>query len=135
LARRYRQRRRARVRRAHGRGAWHWNPVPHAPGVTGAANAWSVINVDADRDLLFVPTSSPSPDFYGGLRPGDNRHANSIVALRGSTGQVVWSYQTVHHDLWDYDIAAQPVLVDVVRNGETVAAVAQPTKMGWLFVL
>ncbi len=114
---------------------WRWNPVPHQPGVTGAANAWSVINVDAARDLLFVPTSSPSPDFYGGLRPGDNAFANSIVALRGSTGEVVWSFQTVHHDLWDYDIAAQPVLVDVTRDGRTIAAVAQPTKTGWLFVL
>lgn len=114
---------------------WQWSPVPHQPGRTGAANAWSAINVDAARDLLFVPTSSPSPDFYGGLRPGDNRYANSIVALRGSTGEVVWSYQTVHHDLWDYDVAAQPVLVDLARNGQTIAAVAQATKTGWLFVL
>ncbi len=114
---------------------WRWSPVPHEPGRLGAANAWSVINVDAARDLIFVPTSSPSPDFYGGLRPGNNAHANSVVALRGSTGEVVWSYQTVHHDLWDYDIAAQPVLVDVTRDGRTIAAVAQPTKMGWLFVL
>lgn len=114
---------------------WRWNPVPHQPGRIGAANAWSVINIDAARDLLFVPTTSPSPDFYGGLRPGDSRHANSVVALRGSTGEVVWSFQTVHHDLWDYDIAAQPVLVDVTRNGQTVAAIAQPTKTGWLFVL
>jgi quinoprotein glucose dehydrogenase len=114
---------------------WRWSPLLHQPGRSGAANAWSVINVDSSRDLLFVPTSSPSPDFYGGLRPGDNQFANSIVALRGSTGEVVWSYQTVHHDLWDYDIAAQPVLVDVSRNGRTIAAVAQPSKMGWLFVL
>ena len=81
------------------------------------------------------PPRSPSPDFFGGLRPGANAHANSVVALRGSTGELVWSFQTVHHDLWDYDIAAQPVLVDVPRDGRVVAAVAQPTKTGWLFVL
>jgi quinoprotein glucose dehydrogenase len=114
---------------------WAWHPLGDPRGQTGAANAWSVLNVDAARDLVFVPTSSPSPDFYGGLRPGDNRHANALVALRGSTGELVWSFQTVHHDLWDYDIAAQPVLVDVVRDGRSIAAIAQPTKMGWLFVL
>ncbi len=114
---------------------WAWHPLGDPRGQTGAANAWSVLNVDAARDLVFVPTGSPSPDFYGGLRPGDNRHANSLVALRGSTGELVWSFQTVHHDLWDYDIAAQPVLVDVMRDGRGVAAIAQATKMGWLFVL
>jgi quinoprotein glucose dehydrogenase len=118
-----------------GRERWRWSPLDGQPGRTGAANAWSVLNVDAERDLVFVPTSSPSPDFFGGLRPGPNAHANSLVALRGSTGEVVWSFQTVHHDLWDYDIAAQPVLVDVPRDGRVVAAIAQPTKTGWLFVL
>jgi quinoprotein glucose dehydrogenase len=114
---------------------WSWSPLAGQPGTAGAANAWSVFNVDAARDLVFVPTTSPSPDFYGGLRPGDNRHANSLVALRASTGELVWSFQTIHHDLWDYDIAAQPVLVDVPRQGRTIAAVAQPTKTGFLFVL
>lgn len=114
---------------------WAWQPLDDQGAPTGAANAWSVLNVDAARDLVFVPTSSPSPDFFGGLRPGDNRHANSVVALRGSTGELVWSFQTVRHDLWDYDVAAQPVLVEVVRGGRSIAAVAQPTKMGWLFVL
>ncbi len=114
---------------------WTWHPLGEPRGSTGAANAWSVFNVDEARDLVFVPTSSPSPDFYGGLRPGDNRHANAVVALRGSTGELVWSFQTIHHDLWDYDIAAQPVLVDVLRADRLVAAIAQPTKMGWLFVL
>jgi quinoprotein glucose dehydrogenase len=118
-----------------GRERWRWSPLGPARGRTGAANAWSVLNVDAARDLVFVPTSSPSPDFFGGLRPGANAHANSLVALRGSTGDVVWSFQTVHHDLWDYDLAAQPVLVDVPREGRLVAAIAQPTKTGWLFVL
>jgi quinoprotein glucose dehydrogenase len=114
---------------------WSWSPLAGQPGRAGAANAWSVFNVDASRDLVFVPTTSPSPDFFGGLRPGDNRHANAIVALRASTGELAWSFQTIHHDLWDYDIAAQPVLVEVPREGRVVAAVAQPTKTGYLFVL
>jgi quinoprotein glucose dehydrogenase len=114
---------------------WRWSPLAVQAGRTGAGNAWSVFNVDAARDLVFVPTGSPSPDFFGGLRPGTNLHANSVVALRASTGALVWSFQTVHHDLWDYDLAAQPVLVDVPRAGRVVAAIAQPTKTGWLFVL
>jgi quinoprotein glucose dehydrogenase len=66
---------------------------------TGAANVWSVIAADTARDLVFVPTTSPSPDYFGGERNGDNRYANSVVALRASTGKVVWHFQTVHHDL------------------------------------
>jgi quinoprotein glucose dehydrogenase len=118
---------------------WSWDPIPRGGSSggarAGAANAWSVISVDAERDLVFVPTSSPSPDFFGGLRPGDNAHANSVVALRGSTGRLVWAFQTVHHDLWDYDLAAQPALVSVTREGRTIPAVAQATKTGSLFVL
>lgn len=119
-----------------GKVVWQWSPIAQERTVrTGAANVWSIISADPERDLVFVPTSSPSPDFFGGLRPGDNRYANSVVALRASTGEVVWAFQTVHHDLWDYDIAAQPALVDVMRDGEIVPAVAQATKMGSLFVL
>jgi quinoprotein glucose dehydrogenase len=104
---------------------------------TGQANVWSTMSVDAARDLVFLPTTSASPDFFGGERPGDNRYANSVVALRGSTGAVVWSFQTVHHDLWDYDLAAQPNLVELQPNGEgaPVAAVLQPTKTGLVFTL
>jgi quinoprotein glucose dehydrogenase len=102
---------------------------------TGAANAWSILSVDEARDLVFVPTGSPSPDYYGGERKGDDRYANSVVALRGSTGQVVWSFQVVHHDLWDFDVPAQPVLVTLKRDGVDVPAVVQATKMGLLFVL
>jgi len=104
---------------------------------TGQANVWSTISVDAQRDLVFLPTTSASPDFFGGERPGDNRYANSVVALRGSTGAVVWSFQTVHHDVWDYDLAAQPNLVDLQPNGEgaPIAAVLQPTKTGLVFAL
>jgi quinoprotein glucose dehydrogenase len=117
---------------------WSWQPVARENakgGKVGAANAWSVISVDAARDLVFVPTTSPSPDFFGGLRPGPNNDANSVVALRGSTGERVWAFQTVHHDLWDYDIAAQPTLVTVTRDGREIPAVAQATKMGSIFLL
>lgn len=118
---------------------WRWHPIPR-PGEgeearVGAANAWSVFSVDAERDLVLIPTGSPSPDFYGGLRPGDDRWANSVVALRGSTGELVWGFQTVHHDLWDYDVAAQPVLVEVPRPDGPVPAVAVATKRGALFLL
>ena len=127
---------------------WSWDPIPRDPRhrvpdswlgtnaeQTGAANAWAPISADAARDLIFVPVGSPSPDYYGGERPGRNDYANSIVALRGSTGDVVWHFQVVHHDLWDYDVPAQPVLVDVDRAARRIPAVVQATKMGHLFVL
>ena len=127
---------------------WTWDPVPQSPDDpayatwrgpeahrTGAANAWSVIAADSARDLVFVPTGSPSVDYYGGGRLGDNRYANSIVALRATTGRVVWHFQTVHHDLWDYDNAAPPALVTVRRDGRAIPAVLQATKTGMLFVL
>ncbi|HKO00687.1 MAG TPA: pyrroloquinoline quinone-dependent dehydrogenase [Thermoanaerobaculia bacterium] len=98
---------------------------------SGAANAWSLITVDAARKMLFVPTSSPSPDYFGGLRPGDDNYANSVVALDAMTGNVMWHFQVVHHDLWDYDIASQPVLVMF----KSTPAVAVTTKMGHLFIL
>jgi quinoprotein glucose dehydrogenase len=126
---------------------WSWDPIPvqssdpasrewdtTAAARTGGANAWGVMSVDPARGLLFVPTGSASPDFYGGERLGPNRHANSLVALDATTGKIVWHQQLVHHDLWDYDVAAQPVLVDLVREGRSVAAVVQATKMGLLFV-
>jgi len=127
---------------------WSWDPIPTRESDparatwageswrrTGAANVWSVMSVDAERGLVFLPTSSPSPDHYGGERLGANRYANSVVALRAATGEVVWDFQVVHHDLWDYDVPAQPVLVHVTRDGRTVPAVVVATKMGHLFVL
>ena len=127
---------------------WSWDPIPtdssdkawqtwNGPKAhkTGAANAWSIISADADRDLVFIPTSSPSPDFYGGERLGQNLYGNSIVALRASTGKMVWYYQVVHHDLWDYDIAAQPMLINITREGKRIPAVAVGTKMGHIFIL
>jgi quinoprotein glucose dehydrogenase len=131
-----------------GRLRWTWDPVPRDSTdpayktwggtmghTTGAANAWSVIAADSARDLVFVPTGSPSVDYFGGERPGDNRYANSIVALRASTGKVAWSFQVVHHDLWDYDIASPPTLATIRRGGKDVDVVLQATKTGQLFVL
>ena len=127
---------------------WTWDPIPQdstdpAYGTwkngsarrTGAANVWSVMVADSARGLVYAPTSSPAPDYYGGERLGDNRYANSIVALRVADGTVAWSFQTVHHDLWDYDNAAPPALVDVTYNGVRLPAVLQATKTGQLFVL
>jgi len=102
---------------------------------TGAANVWSVIVADPERDLVFLPTTSPAPDYYGGLRLGDNRYANSIVALRASTGKLVWHFQTVHHDIWDFDNASPPALVTVTRNRTSTPAVIQTGKSGMLYVL
>ncbi len=115
---------------------WTWDPI--APWAyqttprTGAGNAWSAISVDAERDLVFIPTGSASPDYYGGIRKGDNKWANSVVALRASTGDFVWGFQVVHHDLWDYDVASQPTLFPW-KDG--TPAIAITTKMGRVFVL
>lgn len=129
-----------------GKFAWGWDPIPHdasnpvyaqwtpqAAAITGAANAWAPLSVDPERHLVFVPTGSSSPDFFGGRRPGDGRWANSVVALDGDTGKLAWGYQLVHHDLWDYDSAAQPSLVTLQHDGRTIPAVIQPTKTGMLF--
>jgi quinoprotein glucose dehydrogenase len=108
---------------------WAFHPLPENADA-GGANTWSRITVDEANGLVFLPTSSPSPDYFGGLRSGDNRQANSIVALRAATGEVVWSFQTVHHDLWDYDVASPPLLVP----GTEGAAVAVGSKTGHLFL-
>jgi len=121
---------------------WEWEPLIEVVGVdgsgdtiaTGAANTWATITPDPEHGLLFVPTGSPSPDHFGGLRPGDNAHANSLVALDAATGEVVWDFQLVHHDLWDYDLPSPPALVDIRRDGLDVPAVVQTTKMGFVFV-
>jgi quinoprotein glucose dehydrogenase len=125
---------------------WAWDPLPsndneakargwsaEAASKTGAANAWSMFSVDPARGLVYIPTGSASPDFYGGERLGDNDYANSIVALHADTGKLAWYHQLVHHDLWDYDVPAQPMLVDIDREGESIPAVIQATKMGMLF--
>ena len=100
-----------------------------------SGNAWSVMVVDPERDLVFVPTGSASPDYYGGLRPGDNKWADSVVALRGKTGEFVWGFQLVHHDLWDYDSASPPLLATLQHNGKNLPVVIQGNKTGFLYVL
>jgi len=112
-----------------GKPKWTWDPTP--PGTTGAANAWAPMSVDTRHELVLIPTGSASPDFYGGLRPGDNRYANSVVAIRAATGKPVWSFQTVHHDLWDYDVASRPESIDF--DGKPAVAVL--TKVGHYFAL
>ncbi|HEY3855071.1 MAG TPA: pyrroloquinoline quinone-dependent dehydrogenase [Verrucomicrobiae bacterium] len=120
---------------------WSWEPIPpnaKPPAKnwrTGAGNAWTIMAVDLERHLIFVPTGSASPDYYGGLRPGDNKWANSIVALRAETGEVAWGFQLVHHDLWDYDSASPPLLATLKRNGRDVPVVIQGNKTGFLYVL
>ncbi len=113
---------------------WQFDPLEGHPG-SGSANVWAPISVDADNGLLFLPTSAPSPDYYGVARPGDNRYANSIVALDITSGDVRWHFQHVRHDLWDYDTPAQPILFDWRRDGAKVPALAQVTKQGFVFVL
>ena len=132
---------------------WVWDPISRAAKIpadaaspmfgeisqqvatwTGAANAWGVISAAPERGLVFVPTGSASPDFFGGERPGDNRWANSVVALEASTGRFVWGQQIIHHDLWDYDVPAEPVVAEVLRAGARMPAILQVTKSGGLFV-
>ncbi len=126
-----------------GERAWAWNPVP--PGmpqrredgtwVTGTTNVWSILSVDEERNLVFLPTGNTQPDYYGGHRDGLDYYSSSVIALNGDTGEVVWHYQLVHHDVWDYDAPAQPTLVDLTIDGESVPAVIQVSKMGMTFAL
>ncbi len=113
--------------------AWTFDPLPGSK--TGGANTWSIISTDPARKLVFLPTTSPSPDYYGGLRPGDDRDADSLIALHAETGKVAWRFQTVHHDLWDYDIASQPTLFTLRRHGKEIPAIAVGSKTGNLFLL
>ena len=130
---------------------WAWDPVPpNRTPVTasdikqgktltpGTPNAWGILSGDVERNLVFVPTGNPSPDHYGGSERGDLDHyGSSVVALNATTGEVVWNFQTVHHDVWDYDVAAQPVAFDFHQPGtdKPVPAVIAATKMGHVFFL
>jgi quinoprotein glucose dehydrogenase len=114
---------------------WTWNPTPWADKTeprTGGGNAWSTLSVDPKEDLVFIPVGSSAPDYYGGIRKGDDKWSNSVVALRASSGKFVWGFQAVHHDLWDYDVASQPTLF-TWKDG--TPAIVINTKMGHVFVL
>ena len=125
---------------------WSWDPIPRdasnpmyrewrpeSVSSASAANAWAPLSVDVARHLVFVPTGSASPDFFGGERPGDNRWANSLVALDGYTGALRWGQQLVHHDLWDYDLGSQPTLVELTHDGQRRDVVIQAAKTGFLY--
>ena len=126
---------------------WTFHTIPH-PGEygyntwptdayqkSGGANAWAGFSLDEKRGIVYVPTGSPSFDFYGGDRVGSNLFANSIVALDAKSGTRIWHYQTVHHDLFDYDLPAPPNLVTIEKNGEKIDALVQTSKLGYLYVL
>src|SRR5438876_8048689 len=130
-----------------GKLVWTFHTIPQ-PGELGheswegdswkdrtGANVWSVMSVDAERGLVFLPVGSASYDFYGADRKGLDLFSNCLVALDAASGKLVWYYQMVHHDIWDYDLPAQPVLITVRRNGRKIPAIAQVTKMGFVFIL
>jgi len=130
-----------------GQHVWDFDPVPRDPADPaakswakgtdgyGAGNVWADMAVDQARDLVYLPTTSPSGDFYGGGRAGNNNYTSSVVALKGSTGKVVWHFQLVHHNLFDYDTPTEPMLIDLPRlDGSTVPALVQNNKTGLIFV-
>jgi quinoprotein glucose dehydrogenase len=124
---------------------WAWNSVPpQAPSAAAdgtyqrsTANTWSVFSTDPERNLVFIPTGNAQVGLYGTTRDVDGRdyYASSVVALDAATGKLVWHFQTVHHDVWDYDVPSQPVLFDFPGAHGPVPALAQPTKQGYLFIL
>jgi quinoprotein glucose dehydrogenase len=118
-----------------GQPRWSFDPLIHDGIEAGHSNVWAPMSADEERGLVFLPTSSPSTDFWGGKRVGNNEHANSVVALRAETGELVWSFQTVHHDVWDYDLPAQPTLARIDTGDGMRDVVIQPTKQGFVFVL
>ena len=129
-----------------GKLTWTFHTIP-LPGETGyetwpknawkyagGANDWGGMSVDAKRGMVFLATGSPAYDFYGADRKGKNLFGNCVVALDAATGKHIWHFQTIHHDLWDYDLPAPPNLVTVTRNGKKIDAVAQSSKIGFLYV-
>ena len=125
---------------------WYWDPIP--PGQEpvlddtgkqlyqrGTTNVWSIISADPELNLVYLPTGNTAADNYGGHRNGLDYYSSSVVALNAETGEVVWHFQTVHHDIWDYDVPSQPTFYDVEKEGKTIKALAQTTKMGLVFLL
>ena len=105
---------------------------PYEPGTS---NVWSYISIDETLNRVYVPTGNTSPDYYGGHRAGSDFYSSSVVALEGNTGEVIWHYQTVHHDIWDFDVPSQPTLFDVTTEDGVVHGLAQTTKQGYVFLL
>ena len=130
-----------------GKLVWKFNTIPQ-PGEMGhdtwegdswkdrsGTNVWSIMTVDAERGMIFLPIGSPTYDFYGADRKGQNLFGNSLVALDAATGKLLWHFQLVHHDIWDYDVSFPPALITVRRDGREIPAVAQGSKMGFVFIL
>ena len=126
--------------------AWSFHTIPH-PGefgydtwpkdawkYIGSANNWAGMTVDAKRGIVYVPTGSAAFDFYGANRMGDDLFANCLIALNAETGERIWHFQAVHHDIWDRDFPSPPALVTVQRDGKEVDAVAQTTKQGFVYL-
>ena len=128
---------------------WIFNTIPHPDeegydtwknkeayksDIVGAANNWSGMALDEETGIVYIPTGSSSPDFYGGKRNGSNLFANTLLALNAETGKRIWHFQLVHHDVWDRDLPAPPNLISVKRDGKKIKAVAQVTKQGYVYV-
>jgi len=126
---------------------WEFNSIP-LPGEFGydtwqkgtkdkiGPNVWAfTLTMDEQRGIVYLPVGGPNNNYFGGDRPGDNLFANTLVAVNAETGKRMWHFQTVHHELWDYDLPPSPVLFDLVRNGQTIPALAQSGKLGFMFIL
>ena len=125
---------------------WYWDPIPPGKEAVldddgnhlyqrGTANVWSIISTDPDLNMIYLPTGNASPDYYGGHRKGLDYYNSSVVALNADTGEVVWHFKTVYHDVWDYDVPSQPTFYDVEKDGKIIKALAQTTKMGLVFLI
>ena len=101
---------------------------------TGNTNSWTIMSADDELGIVYIPIGTPTNDWYGGKRPGDNLFAESLVAVRAETGERIWHFQTVHHGLWDYDLPAAPTLIDINVDGRPIKAVAQISKQGFTYV-
>ena len=115
---------------------WTFDALPKdADSTTGTSNVWASMSIDPEHGILYLPVSSPSPNFYGGDRKEKLPYATSITALDADTGKVLWSRKMVHHDIWDYDANSAPTLVDLHKDGKTIPALVESSKMGFFFVL